>query len=510
VTGTDADRCLAAVDPLSAIEQCISALERADDVVICGITGADASGKTHLSRQLAERLRRRFAVTIIHVDDFHNPKTIRYAGVDSAESYLTRSINFPRLIDEVLRPLRADRSLDYDGSVLDLASDAFVKRVRYKVEPGDVVILEGVFLARPELHRYLHLLVQLTAEEAVLRARGIARDRPHLGAAAEERYDRKYLAAQRLFSSAHQPGAIADIVVDTSSLERPRVLAARTPGPREFPFRHAIFDFNGTLADTKAMIAATRSAHVRRLAALTGAPLETVLAECRAFLGADTMNSDIAAHLPSVRRWCGEDTQRRARLAGEIETFRADVVAAAAPPAGSLRALMLLRRAGTAISVWTDSRASHIDDLLHLFGFAPLVDRVFCRARTDGVGTPRDCASRGDDRLIELAETLRKPSSAALRAIVHAAKIPGRDTILVGNSLVGDGLSCVGTDVRFVLTTWGEPDAETIEALDALNGVEKRKATEKETALHAHGSAVAVWRTASASLLDFVLSETNA
>ena len=120
MTGTDADRCLAAVDPLSAIEQCISALERADDVVICGITGADASGKTHLSRQLAERLRRRFAVTIIHVDDFHNPKTIRYAGVDSAESYLTRSINFPRLIDEVLRPLRADRSLDYDGSVLDL------------------------------------------------------------------------------------------------------------------------------------------------------------------------------------------------------------------------------------------------------------------------------------------------------------------------------------------------------------------------------------------------------
>lgn len=48
---------------------------------LVGITGKDASGKTQLARQLYQHLQSTGITThLIHVDDFHRPRSERYHG----------------------------------------------------------------------------------------------------------------------------------------------------------------------------------------------------------------------------------------------------------------------------------------------------------------------------------------------------------------------------------------------------------------------------------------------
>lgn len=197
----------------------IAGLADANRPILVAITGPDASGKSTFAAALSSVLGSRSR--IIHVDDFHNEKAIRYGGPDEAENYLRRSINFDLLEEGILRPARERGRVSFACSLLDLEADSFSRRVEVEAGPGDVLLVEGVFLLQRRLRHYFDHSIFLWVPLSLCAARGIARDRPTLGIDAERRYREKYLVAQARHMAEERPEEAASIVIDNSDFDSP-------------------------------------------------------------------------------------------------------------------------------------------------------------------------------------------------------------------------------------------------------------------------------------------------
>jgi uridine kinase len=193
--------------------------------VIC-VTGVDTAGKTCFARALEEHLERLDDdVQVVHLDDFHHPRATRYARHgDEAHRYLHQSFDFGALIERVLVPLRRDGRLDVELELLDVLTDTLEQPRRYVVGADSVVIVEGVFLLRPELRRFWDLTIVLEVDWEVVCRRAYARDVPVFGDDVMRKYREKYLPAQQRYAAAVEPAKLADILIDNSDWRTPRII----------------------------------------------------------------------------------------------------------------------------------------------------------------------------------------------------------------------------------------------------------------------------------------------
>ena len=90
------------------------------------------------------------------------------------------------------------------------------------------VIADGVFLHHPDLRDLWDLTVFLRCDREVARARGIARDASWMKGA-HERYAGRYLPGESRYLEEVRPEALADVVVDTTDLDRPRLAVDSDP-----------------------------------------------------------------------------------------------------------------------------------------------------------------------------------------------------------------------------------------------------------------------------------------
>lgn len=194
--------------------------------LIVGITGADASGKSVFATSLERELSARGEdVQLVHVDDFHHQRAHRYGG-DLAEhrKYLDQSIDFQALVDSVLSPILHQGELQRTLRHLDIASDQYTVERHYRVSERTVVLVEGVFLLREDIRPFVDLMIFLHASSEQLVRRGMVRDAELLGDDAERRFREKYLPAQAELFSRVPPHEHADIVIDNTDWNTPRVL----------------------------------------------------------------------------------------------------------------------------------------------------------------------------------------------------------------------------------------------------------------------------------------------
>ncbi|PIC04419.1 hypothetical protein CS060_09700 [Anoxybacillus flavithermus] len=204
-----------------------------DKPLIVGITGMDTSGKTQLTAELDNFLKNKnIPVQTIHVDDFHNPKSIRYASdLPEPEQYYERSIDFNRLVHEVLLPIRRRGQIDITLTHLELLSDTWSLQRRYNVTPNTIVLLEGVFLFRQETRPLIDFFVYLHVSEEVIIQRARLRDVPTQGDEVIRKYYTKYLPAQRKYLKKFRPDLFADVVIDNTDWVNPKILV----WPKNFP-----------------------------------------------------------------------------------------------------------------------------------------------------------------------------------------------------------------------------------------------------------------------------------
>ncbi len=195
-----------------------------DRAFVIGITGIDVSGKTKFAESLEKFLiSRRYKTQVVNLDDFHNPQQIRYSGENQAENYYNRSFNIESIVNNLLIPLRQKDGFCVKLTLLDLHSDRYEVEREFYFSRNTIVVFEGVFLFRNELSSYIDYKVFLEIPFEESKGRAKLRDLPIYGQGILERYDEKYLPAQKKYLNEFPPLETADMIINNCSWEYPIV-----------------------------------------------------------------------------------------------------------------------------------------------------------------------------------------------------------------------------------------------------------------------------------------------
>lgn len=192
---------------------------------VVAISGIDTSGKSELAQHLALHLMEQgYRIQIIHLDDFHNPRAFRYAGSDEVENYYKRTFDLNLLCRALLNPIHHRGGVKTTLKLLDLMTDQYERLISYEVHPDSIVILEGIFLFRPELRLYLNYKIWLDILETTALERIQTRDVPRFGEAIVAKYHHKYFPAQRLYVKQYPPRRYADLIINTNVWNEPHIV----------------------------------------------------------------------------------------------------------------------------------------------------------------------------------------------------------------------------------------------------------------------------------------------
>jgi len=193
-----------------------------DKPFVIGINGIDNSGKTEFAKGLEDFLKEEnYKTQLIELDDFHNLKKIRYSGNNEIDCYYNNSFNIETIINELLKPIHEDKEVNVNIKILDLCSDKYIKSKKYSVDKDTIVLLEGVFLFRKELVYYINYKIFLDVPFKESKKRARYRDISRFGKEIMQRYDNKYLPAQRKYLKEFSPLKIADLVINNTNWEYP-------------------------------------------------------------------------------------------------------------------------------------------------------------------------------------------------------------------------------------------------------------------------------------------------
>lgn len=190
------------------------------------IDGVDGAGKTTLADALAAVVAAQGRTTIrASVDDFHHPRARRYArGRHSPDGHYLDSYDYGSFRKLLLDPLAPGGSGRYIARHFDLDNDRPFELDWQQAKPAAALIVDGIFLHRPELRSYWDLSIFLKVDFAVSvprgGQRGPATDLPDPDAPQNQRY----VGGQMRYLSESAPVQHADIVVDYNDLREPGIL----------------------------------------------------------------------------------------------------------------------------------------------------------------------------------------------------------------------------------------------------------------------------------------------
>jgi uridine kinase len=197
---------------------------------LVAVDGVDGVGKTTFADELAATLEAAGVGTFrASVDGFHHPPDVRYRrGRTSPEGFYLDSYDLSALHRRLVDPLRPGGDRRVVRAVYDVVREEPVTLPVEVVDERAVVILDGLFLHRPELADRWDLSIFLAAPVAVTVARCAARDGTDPDPASPA--NRRYVEGQQHYLDACQPQMRATIVVDHTALASPRIVVDRLAG----------------------------------------------------------------------------------------------------------------------------------------------------------------------------------------------------------------------------------------------------------------------------------------
>lgn len=197
--------------------------------VLIGVDGRDGAGKTVFADALASVFRETGrAVFRASLDDFHRPRTERYArGRTSPEGHYRDSYDYATFRRVLVDPFLGGGDVEDAGFQLrafDLHRDAPTE-AEWQTGPRDgYLIVDGLFLNRPQLRDVWHWTVFLDVSPAIAAARMAGRDGtdPDPDAASNTRYRGGF----DLYVRESDPRTAASAVVDNTDPAAPARVGA--------------------------------------------------------------------------------------------------------------------------------------------------------------------------------------------------------------------------------------------------------------------------------------------
>lgn len=187
-----------------------------DRPVLVAVDGVDGSGKTTFAGALVAAYERagRHAL-VVHLDDFLNPRAVRYRlGRSSPEGFFRDTYDLDAFRRLVLDPLRPQGDRTIRRRCFDHRADVPVSDPPVEVPAGAVVVVEGMFLHRDELAGAWDVSVFLRVPFAVSVRRLSERDGSHPDPAHPSMA--RYVEGQRRYLSTCRPERRATHVIDNS------------------------------------------------------------------------------------------------------------------------------------------------------------------------------------------------------------------------------------------------------------------------------------------------------
>ncbi|PGZ06455.1 uridine kinase [Bacillus cereus] len=193
-----------------------------------GVSGITASGKTTFANELAEEIKKRgVPVTRASIDDFHNPRAVRYAqGKESARGYYEDAHDYSAFKERLLKPLGPNGNLHYETISHDLITDIPVHNTPVVARPNMVLIVDGTFLLKKEVEYLFDYKIFVDTDFEIARNRGAKRETEAFGSyeEAENMFLNRYHAACKMYIEEHNPKECANVVFQNSDLENPEVI----------------------------------------------------------------------------------------------------------------------------------------------------------------------------------------------------------------------------------------------------------------------------------------------
>lgn len=195
-------------------------------VAVDGLTGA---GKTRLANDLAPAVRVRARPCIrATLEGFRRPAADRHAkGRSTPEGYYRDAYDLDAIRRMLLEPLGARGDRRYQTAAHDLDTDRPLDSRPRQADRRAVLVLDGMFLQRPELVDFWDFVVWVECEEETARARAVSRDRGTWGPEIDARYREQYLPAQRLYVDQVDPAGRADVRFVNNDPDHPVLVVRR-------------------------------------------------------------------------------------------------------------------------------------------------------------------------------------------------------------------------------------------------------------------------------------------
>ncbi len=193
------------------------------------VTGIDAAGKTTLADELTREIEAlgRTAVRA-SIDDFHRPghRDRSASGDFTVESYYDEAYDYEALVERLLDPLGPGGDRRVQLRYWQAYSDEPGPSETLRVGEDAIVVVDGIFLLRPELRHHWDLVVWIEIDLATALTRALERDIAWVKSAdvVRERYESRNFPAHDLSVDRTGGAAAADIVIDNTNPHRPVLL----------------------------------------------------------------------------------------------------------------------------------------------------------------------------------------------------------------------------------------------------------------------------------------------
>jgi len=194
-----------------------------DQLILVSIDGVDAAGKTVFAKKLAIELEKNgLNVIQASIDDFHNPKEIRYVrGRENPDGYYRDSYNYEALKHNLLDPLKKG-DLKYRSKYFDYSTNNRITNNFKIADKEAILIFDGVFSNRPELRDYWDYSIYLHIDEDESIKRGLKRNGDNMEAL--KLYNTRYIRGQRIYQDEAEPLKYASIIIDNNDPDDPKIL----------------------------------------------------------------------------------------------------------------------------------------------------------------------------------------------------------------------------------------------------------------------------------------------